>query len=313
MAAAAPHIGALPANALQHMLLTATTHDNLLRFVAACARVCGEWWRAVGGSAAYGRGLLWARLPRALKRITEREAQLEERARVLKAIAQAFEDPEEGGELNLGYERIGDVGAAALGAALQAMPTIHFTVLDLEDNALTAAGVASLAPALRRPWGAAGLRSLDVRGNRDLGDAGVVALAKALLPPALVTLVISETGCGDDGLVALAAAFPTLTNFQRLRCRENPDGGARGWVALAAALPGLPAGAVEFTADGCTGMGSEGAAALVAAIPQCPRLRWLWLNSCGLDEQAKAALRAAAARVPRSTERPRGLTIRCEY
>ena len=35
----------LPPHALQHILLTATTHDNLLRFVAACARVCGEWWR----------------------------------------------------------------------------------------------------------------------------------------------------------------------------------------------------------------------------------------------------------------------------
>ena len=50
-------IADLPPHALQHILLTATTHDNLLRFVAACARVCGEWWRVVGGSAAYGRGL----------------------------------------------------------------------------------------------------------------------------------------------------------------------------------------------------------------------------------------------------------------
>eukprot|EP01045_Picozoa_sp_COSAG04_P010287 COSAG04_NODE_625_length_11793_cov_11.719942_1_plen_52_part_10 len=32
----------LPPTALHHILLTATTHDNLLRFVAACARVCGE-------------------------------------------------------------------------------------------------------------------------------------------------------------------------------------------------------------------------------------------------------------------------------
>ena len=52
MAAAAPHISALPPHALQRILLTATTHDNLLRFVAACARVCAEWWRVVGGSAA---------------------------------------------------------------------------------------------------------------------------------------------------------------------------------------------------------------------------------------------------------------------
>ena len=47
-------IADLPPHVLQHILLTATTHDNLLRFVAACARVCAEWWRAVGGSAAGG-------------------------------------------------------------------------------------------------------------------------------------------------------------------------------------------------------------------------------------------------------------------
>ena len=32
----------LPSTILRHILLTATTHDNLLRFVAACARVCAE-------------------------------------------------------------------------------------------------------------------------------------------------------------------------------------------------------------------------------------------------------------------------------
>ena len=39
MAAAAPHIGALPPIVLRHILLGATAHDNLLRFVATCARV----------------------------------------------------------------------------------------------------------------------------------------------------------------------------------------------------------------------------------------------------------------------------------
>ena len=45
-------IGDLPEPALRRVLLTAVESDNLLRFVAACARVCGEWWRVVGGSAA---------------------------------------------------------------------------------------------------------------------------------------------------------------------------------------------------------------------------------------------------------------------
>ena len=48
-------IGDLPEPALRAILLGPS--DNLLRFVAACARVCAEWRRVVGGSAAYGRGL----------------------------------------------------------------------------------------------------------------------------------------------------------------------------------------------------------------------------------------------------------------
>eukprot|EP01045_Picozoa_sp_COSAG04_P007886 COSAG04_NODE_423_length_14604_cov_8.047777_3_plen_310_part_00 len=279
----------LPPHALHHILLTATTHDNLLRFVAACARVCGEWWRAVGGSAAYGRGL----------------GAGAERWRVLKDITAALEG--QGGELDLRNKSIGDAGAAALGAALLAVPTIRFTALDLDSNELTVAGVTSLAPALRRPWGAAGLRVLNVKNNPSLGDAGVAALAKAL-PPTLRRLLIGSTGCGDDGLVALAAALPASTHFQMLGCNRNPAACARGWAALAGALPSLPA-LKTLGADGCTGMGSEGAAALAAAMPQCPRLQTLWVVNCGANEQAKAALRAAAESVPRSAERPGGLRV----
>eukprot|EP01045_Picozoa_sp_COSAG04_P010296 COSAG04_NODE_625_length_11793_cov_11.719942_10_plen_298_part_00 len=293
MAAAAPHISALPPTALHHILLTATTHDNLLRFVAACARVCGEWWRAVGGSAAYGRGL---------------GAQ---RKWVLKAIAKAL-GMGWGDRLSLHGQRIGDVGAAVLGAALMALPTIRFTQLRLTDSDLTAAGVASLAPALRRPWGEGGLKVLSVQDNCGLGDAGVAALAKAL-PPTLERLEITSTGCGDDGFVALAAALPALTRLETLWCggpgvgaRGNPDVTARGWAALAGALPSLPA-LQELRAAGCTGMGSAGAAALAAALPQCPRLQHLYVRDCGLDAQAKAPLKAAVYSVPVSAERPNGL------
>eukprot|EP01045_Picozoa_sp_COSAG04_P033928 COSAG04_NODE_7217_length_1166_cov_1.135895_2_plen_174_part_01 len=173
MAAAAPHISALPPHVLQHILLAATTHGNLLRFVATCARVCVEWWRVVGGSsAAYGRGL---------------EAGAE-RPQVLAAITKAMEREGEGFGL---YNKSIDAGAAVVGAALQAMPTIRFTELRLTHNELTVAGVASLAPALRRLWGGNGLRYLDLSGNSGLGDAGVGALAKAL-PPTLDWLNIFD-------------------------------------------------------------------------------------------------------------------------
>ena len=104
------------------------------------------------------------------------------------------------------------------------------------------------------------------------------------------------------------AALPAFAGLTRLNCSDNPAAGARGWVALAGALPSLPA--LDYIdASDCTGMGSEGAAALAAALPQCPRLQAVWVDGGGLDAQAMAALRAAAARVPRSAERPLGLSI----
>ena len=51
-------IGDLPTNVLTGILLTATTHENLLAHAALCARVHPEWRRAVMGSAAYGRGIV---------------------------------------------------------------------------------------------------------------------------------------------------------------------------------------------------------------------------------------------------------------
>ena len=51
-----------------------------------------------------------------------------------------------------------------------------------DPNHLTTVGVASLAPALRRPWGDGGLKALFMSNNPSLGDAGVAALAKALHP-----------------------------------------------------------------------------------------------------------------------------------
>ena len=292
-------IGDLPEPALRAILLGPS--DNLLRFVAACARVCAEWRRVVGGSAAYGLGL-----PRGRREDLHDgwyEGDEDERARMLKAITKALEG---GWHLNIA-ELISDAGAAVLGVALQAMPRIRFPGLYLANNELTAAGATSLAPALRRPWGDGGLQTLWVREQPTLGDAGVAALAKAL-PPTLETLEFGETGCGDDGLVALAAALPALTRIAGLYLYTNPAATARGWVALAGALPSLPA-LEELSATGSTGMGSEGAAALAAALPQCPRLEAVSVYDCGLDEQAKAALRSAAASVPMSAERPHGLEV----
>ena len=71
------------------------------------------------------------------------------------------------------------------------------------------------------------------------------------------------------------------------------------------ALPSLPALGTLFASS----MGSEGAVALAATLLDCPRLHAIEISGWGLDAQAKAALRAAAASAPRSAERPEGLTI----
>ena len=183
-----------------------------------------------------------------------------------------------------------------LGVALQAMPWIRFDTLSMHRSALTAAGIASLAPALRRPWGGDigpwggdGLKCLYLQSNPSLGDDGVAALAKAL-PPTLEQLFLAKTGCGDDGLVALAAALPSLTRLRFLDCSRNPTVMGRGWIALASALPSMPA-LEEVFLNANKGVGSEGAVmALAEAVPKCPRLEYLELDGCGLDEKAEGVL-----------------------
>ena len=203
--------------------------------------------------------------------------------------------------LFLGHNEIGDGGAAMLGAALQAMPRIPFAELDLDYNQLTAVGVASLVPALRRPWGDGGLHGLWL-GENSLGDAGVAALAK-VLPSTLDLLLLDDTNCGDDGLFALVAVLPTLTRLTQLYCRNIPAT-ARGWAALIAALPSLPA-LEHLVLESNTGLGPEGAAALAVTVPNCPRLQELHLYECELGGQARSRLEA----LNRPAPDPRGALL----
>jgi hypothetical protein len=289
-------IGDLPAPALQCILLTAVRTDNLLRYVAACASVCATWRRVVAGSAAYGLGL-----PRSRSRpvpdyswLTKHHAEDDdERARVLKTITWGLEqDPVHG--LRVGHLRVG-AGMAALGAALQAMPQIRFTRLDVGDGDLSAAGVASLVPALRRPWGDGGLRRFHVNCSGSdrrcsVGDAGMKALT-GVLPPTLEWLSFEGTGCSDDGFEALAVALPALTQLELLWCGDNPGVGARGWTALAGALPSLPA-LREVIATHNTQLEPKGAAALLAAVPRCSSLASCSVNLEGLASEIVVAFKA---------------------
>ena len=92
----------------------------------------------------------------------------------------------------------------------------------------------------------------------------------------MVELNLDKARCGDDGLVALAAALPALTHLRRLDCSRNPAT-ARGWVALVNVLPSLPA-LQKLSLEEAAGLGSEGVVALTAAVPKCPSLRKLDLT-----------------------------------
>ena len=330
----------LPEPALRRILLGAA-HDNLLRHVSACARVCAEWRRIAMGSVAYGLGL-----PRKRDEYLEREDRDNEeerqrwaaaghgewlprgyvcgdvyrphyrpgdddRARVLRLIEGklrpssapgtiVFLDEQDGG--------IGDEGAAVLAAALLSMPRIRFTGLKLTDSDLSSVGVDALVPALRRPWGFSssqlvggyvGMKELWVGGGSEtggggdeftgIGDAGVTALAK-VLPPTLEDLDFAYAGCSDVGFLAMVAALPALSRLTVLWCHCNPRVTARGWTAVFRTLPSLPA--LERLFASGSSMGLEGARALTAAIPECPRLRELCVDANDLPPEAQDALDA---------------------
>ena len=276
----------LPAPALRCIIL-AVQSDNLLRHVSVCARVCAEWRRIVLDSAAYGRELA-AGVATLVPGATPGCAGWW-RAHVMKTISQALDDGD--GQLRLADLHMGDAGAAVLAAALQVVPRDRFCRLWLTANAITAAGVRHLAPALQRPE----LRWVVVR-NATLGDDGVAALAAAL-PPTLERLDFGFCGCGDRGFEAMATALPALTRLKTLVCDSSVCVGGRGWAALASALPSLPA-LEQLVANDCTGMGIDGLTALAAAVPQCCRLRWLSLNGSfrpGAQlEQAGAVMRGVS-------------------
>jgi len=240
------HINSVPPNVLHHILLTATTHgdgavDNLLHFVATCARVCAEWRRVVGGSVAYGRALG------------------AERARVLKVIARELD----GQKLNFNHAGIGGVGGVVLGAALAAMPSpLPYEAINLRHNGLAAAALAPIAAAIgggRVPH----LKVMCVDGNQ-LGDEGAKALARALADCAtLAHLTFDSNGVGAAGFEAVAAQVPRWPRLRVLNAMMNPGPLDALGRALAAALPMMP-DAISFF-FGESGLSEEVAVELRAA------------------------------------------------
>ena len=168
-----------------------------------------------------------------------------------------------------------DDAAAVLGAALRARPSpLPYTRVSLTDTKIEVAGLTSLlagAVGPPPPERTDMLRSIIVDHNPQFGDAGVCALAGGL-PPTLETLDVRVTRCGDEGLAAVAAAIPA-TRLQTLRFANNVVGPA-GWAALCAALPLLPA--LRYIDGDGNVLGDGGAVALAASLARAtPGLREL--------------------------------------
>ena len=283
-------VGDLPTNVLTHVLLSATTHDDLLVHAANCARVHPEWRRAVMGSAAFGRGIVGTSSGEGAT-----ETAAEERSRVLRKLSVALRQARTDGKLLVNGTRMGDAGARALEAAVRALPApLALIDLHLNDCRLTASGIAAVVGLLRDGRLGRQLKFLDVSANK-LGDAGVTALA-AVLPPTLQIAGFAKLGCGDVGMLALARALD-LTSVGMVMCNDNPAVTEAGRAALGAALP--PSRGAHQSFGGCffvrADLGDAGAAALANRLPESGILG-LIAAYCGIGD---AGARALAEAIPR--------------
>eukprot|EP01045_Picozoa_sp_COSAG04_P031795 COSAG04_NODE_6010_length_1434_cov_1.468165_2_plen_231_part_00 len=182
----------------------------------------------------------------------------------LATIRAAFTEPEDPATLDLFSKRIGDAGAAVLGAALGAMDAPKpFETIRLSGNGLTAVGMRSIAEGMGRGR-LPSLRTMDVSYNRTLGDGGAAALAEALADCAsLEELDFVNCGVKAAGFEALAAQVPRWPRLRKLHASSNPGPLDALGRALALALPSLPD--AEWFALSFSGLGDEAAAELRAA------------------------------------------------
>ena len=214
-----------------------------------------------------------------------------ERERAKEAVLQAQRRMgDRDGSLDLSYCLLGDVVERAL------PPFLTLLKLNLTSCGLTPPAMEKVAAALQRGFAGTGLTFLRVSHNPRLGDAGLVHLAGAL-PPTLDTLQLTNVGCGDEGMVALAQGLPTLPGLVELAVQSNPDVGEAGFSALGAALPALPK-LVRLHCHACTGMGCAGLAGLAKGLPEAGALEDLDISQCGIGPGGVKVLTPLVEEVP---------------
>ena len=272
----------LPQTVLHHILLTATDHDNLLRFVSVCARVHSSWWQCVASSDAY-----------AGRHFGRRGWGSWVRTSVMQLISKQLRPPV--CPISLRKSCIGDKGARILAVAMGSLPaSTRLATLILPQNNITARGLESIAPRLKRD----GLRGIHLDDNQAIGDRGAVALAGAL-PSGLDDLGLRNIGLGDDGLVALSDNLPAAFNVgSRLMLQNNPAITPRGWAVLGHSLShSLGLLLQDLCLDGCKGMGDAGIASIAPSLPHCTSLVNLRLARCKIGDAGAQALAAVLPHV----------------
>lgn len=166
------------------------------------------------------------------------------------------------------------LGAYWLTAVLAEGAFPYLAALRLGGQGLGRSGLYMLHVALRN-GALRGLKTLDLDGSPDVGDAGLGYLAIALRRggcPRLQELRLAGCGVGDEGLRHLAhalAARPAASQrcFARLGLARNPGLTGAGIASLcdavaAGALPGLE----YLDLDGCRRVGDRGFRALAGAL-----------------------------------------------
>jgi hypothetical protein len=126
-----------------------------------------------------------------------------------------------------------EAGDRVLADALLALP-FELPGDDLDLCGFGPMAMAVIVSAIRRGNADVGLKKVSVR------QALVPVQLLEVLPPTVERLDISY-GCGDDDMLALAAALPRLTLLRHLRWNASPRASDAAWIAFAEALPTLPA------------------------------------------------------------------------